>query len=130
MITTHLLFFFFDGASSVEAPPVVIPDKPDGGGAGAKLYQRKKKYPRKVIIGGEVIWVRSLAEEMRLLAEYAAEQQAKLEALQETDAPAEQVRVQRIRVTKASQRVTRRNEADEWIARLRQEDEEILLLLH
>ena len=89
-------------------------------------------YPRWVLIGDRRYRVQTPDEERRLLAQYLAEQQAKLEALQEQPAPSPKaVKSARIRIERVARRIEKVDtRADEWHARLRNEDEEILLLLH
>tara|TARA_R110000772_G_scaffold4094_6_gene14475 strand:+ start:120 stop:1286 length:1167 start_codon:yes stop_codon:yes gene_type:complete len=100
-----------------------------GAGGGSK---RRSKYPRRIIIDGQIYWVNSAAEERALLAKHQAKVEAEALTLAITDAPAKEVKAAKVRV----QRVQRRIEAvdnreDEWLARLIDEDDEILaIVLH
>ncbi len=90
-----------------------------GGGRG------RKKYPRRVLIGDRLFRVANAEEERRLLREYLASLKAKAERPQ-TEVARRKVLVKVRRTERRIESVDKR--ADEWLARLRAEDEEILLL--
>lgn len=115
--------YLYEGISAIPPAPVPVA-KPGGIGHG-----KKPKYPKRVSVNGKVYTVRSVAEERRLLEELAAqnrEQAAILKALgdevsakrAEKKAVAVQARVDTVAIAH-----------EQWLAKLRQDDEEILLLL-
>jgi len=116
--------FLYEGISAIPPAPPVPVAKPGGIGHG-----KKAKYPKRVSVNGKVYTVRSVAEERRLLEELAAqnrEQAASLKALgdevsakrAEKKAVAVQARVDTVAIAH-----------EQWLAKLRQDDEELLLLL-
>jgi len=117
--------FLYEGISAIPpAPPVPVTTK--AGGIG---HKKKSKYPKRVYVNGKVYTVRTVAEERRLLEELAAqnrEQAAILKALgdevsakrAEKKAVAVQARVDTVAIAH-----------EKWLAKLRQDDEELLLLL-
>lgn len=116
--------FLYEGISAIPPAPPVPVAKPGGIGHG-----KKSKYPKRVTVNGKVYTVRTVAEERRLLEEIAAqnrEQAAILKALgdevsakrAEKKAVAIQARVDTVAIAH-----------EQWLAKLRQDDEELLLLL-
>jgi hypothetical protein len=117
--------FMYEGISAVPpAPPVPVTTKPGGIGHG-----RKSKYPKRVTVNGKVYTVRSVAEERRLLEEMASQTREHATILKalgdevsakraEKKAVAVQARIDDVAVA-----------YEQWLAKLRQDDEEILLLL-
>lgn len=115
-------------ASGADAPAVVEPTTPDGGGRGAK---GRGRYPRRVIIGGRVYWVKNAEEERRLLADYIASLEAHKARLEERKAPETSVAKARVAIVRAERRLEKVDDREaRWHAKLKDEDEEILLLLH
>lgn len=103
---------------------------PDGGGRGAKS-RRKSKYPRRISIGDRLVWVKSAEEERELLAQYVAKLEAEKARLEAKNAPKRQIAQAKVAVVRARRRIERVDDWEAaWLERLRQEDEEILLLLH
>ena len=101
---------------------------PTGGGRGSK--KAKGKYPRKIVIDGVVYYVNSAAEERRLLAQHQAKVEADALMLAVSDAPETVVKKARVKVKRAAARLEAvdTREAD-WLQRLRDEDEEILMVV-
>ena len=113
-------------AGSGAAAPVVV-ETSTGGGIG----KRRSKYPRRVLIGGNLVWVRSASEERELIAQYIARLEAQAERLTEQQAPPAKVARARVAIVKAARRLEKVDDREaQWLARLQDEDEEILLLLH
>lgn len=85
--------------------------------------KRRKPYPRKVMVRGTVYTVRSWAEELSLLqaALDRAEYQDAVSVAPETAKPVEVIKRRLKRVESEHQR---------WLKRLREADEELLILLH
>jgi hypothetical protein len=104
-----------------EGDPVAPPASTTVAGGGRK--RKSRKYPRRAMVQGILYTVRSLEEEMALV-------QAMLDRAEYQDAvsveasAAEPVKVLRRRLKKVA------SEREKWLAKLRQADEEILLLLH
>jgi hypothetical protein len=98
---------------AVGAPP---------GGVGKK--RKYKGYPRRILIDGQLITVKSAREERELLAAWKARLEAAME--QATEAKEAQIRIVAKRVDNRIQAVEDR--ATAWRARLDAEDEELLTL--
>jgi len=116
--------FLYEGISAVPpAPPVPVTTKAGGIGHG-----KKQRYPKRVSVDGRIYVVKSVAEERELLEELAArarEQAAILKALGDKETAA--------RVEKKATIVQQRVDATAiayaaWMAKLLQDDEEILLI--
>lgn len=109
-----------DGVWREGAAPSV--DTPTTGGGSSKK-KKSRKYPRRVMVRGILATVRNLEEEMALV-------QAMLDRAEYQDAisaelsTAEPVKALKRRLKKVE------SEHQKWLAKLRQADEEILLLLH
>ena len=83
------------------------------------------------MIDGVVYWVCSPEEERQLLREYRERLEREALALALEDAPPAEVKRARVKVVRAQKRVEKVDDReDEWLERLRREDEEILLILH
>lgn len=105
--------FWYEGAVTPPATPT-----PVAGG-----FSKRKPYPRKVMVRGQVYTVRSWAEELSLLqaALDRAEYQDAASVSPETAKPVQAIRRRLKRVESAHQK---------WLKRLREADEELLILLH
>lgn len=113
--------FLYEGISAVPpAPPV--PERVPGG------IGKKRKYPKRVYVKGRIYAVASEAEEARILRELAeeAEAQAKILEYAGDRATAEKARKAQIRLKKRAEAAEELRQ--QWLAFLRMEDEEILLL--
>lgn len=104
---------------------VVVTTGPDILTRGGK--RRQRRYPRWVQIDGRRYRVFSLQEERDLLERIFAELRA-AEAKSETPIAQRQIRKRRLRLEKRIVQVD--DSQARWLARLRKEDEELLLLLH
>lgn len=102
-----------------------------GGGRGAKgRRKRKAKYPRRISIDGVLHLVKSYQEEQRLLAAYREKLEREALELALEDAPAKEVAKAKVKVVRAQRREEESEErADEWLSRLREDDEIILAAL-
>ncbi len=110
------------------------PAKKRLGGGKFKGKRGRDRYPRRVFIEGKSYWVKNADEERALLAAYQARLEAekeKLETVAPTPVVAEKVRKAAIKIARVERRIekTATREA-EWLERLRQEDDEILLMVH
>ena len=111
-------------------PEPEAPTAPDGGGRGAKQYA-KRKYPRKVVIDGRAYTVQSAAEERELLRAYRDRLEADALRLALEEAPKRAVAQAKVRVIRAQRRLDEVDDReDAWMRRLRDEDEELLIILH
>ncbi len=107
----------------------VAPTKRTGGSPSKQ--RRARRYPRRVSIDGRLVWVRSAEEERALLEQYRARLEAEAERLEAADAPAQTVARAKVRVIRVERRIAKvDNREAEWLARLQEEDEELLLVLH
>lgn len=116
----------FAGSGSTTPTPEVTVTRA-GGGSGAK----RKKYPRRVFVDGQVVVVRNADEERGLLRAMAdrASDQAAIAAALESPEIAKTARAKAVKLIKRIEAVDDREAA--WLQRLRDEDEEILtILLH
>lgn len=105
------------------------PTAPPGGGRGAK--GGACRYPRRVLIDGVVHWVKSAAEERRLLEAYRARLEREALTLALEEAPKAKVAKARMKVVRAQRRVESVDtREEEWLDRLREEDEIILCTIH
>jgi len=115
--------FLYEGISAIPPAPPVPVAKPGGIGHG-----KKQRYPKRVSVDGRIYVVKSVAEERELLEEIAAKTRAQaaiLKALGDKETAA--------RVEKKATIVQRRVDATAiayaaWMAKLLQDDEEILLI--
>lgn len=100
-----------------------------GGGRGAK---RRNKYPRRIMVDGEMFTVRSAAEERQILAMHLADVEAQALQLVQDEAPEREIAKARVKVIRAVRRLEETDDREaQWLDRLRREDEEILaVLLH
>lgn len=115
--------------SEVQAGEVAS-TKPDGA-PGKRGKGGKRKYPRRIVIEGRVYTVKSAEEERELLRQWQERVEAEALRLALEGAPKQTVAKARVKVVRAQRRVEEAdNRESEWIARLMDEDEEILLLLH
>lgn len=106
---------------------VVVTEESTTTGGGKK--RKRTKYPRRVMLGGFLYWVNSPEEERQLLAAMAerAREQAKIaEALGDKELGTT-IRKRAIRVEKRIEAVDTRE--SDWISRLLEEDEELLVML-
>ena len=103
---------------------------PAGGGKG--YGRRRSRYPRRVYIEGRLYVVQNAEEERRLLREWQERVEAEALALALEDAPKAEIAKARVKVVRAARRLEQVDDReDDWISRLRREDEEILaVLLH
>lgn len=103
--------------------------RPDG--APGKGGKRKSKYPRRVYIEGQLYTVKSAEEERELLRQWQERVEAEALRLALEGAPKQTIARAKVKVVRAARRVEEvDNREAEWIARLMDEDEEILILLH
>ena len=101
-----------------------------GAGSGAKQYA-KRKYPRKVVIDGRAYTVQSAAEERELLRAYRDRLEADALRLALEESPKRAVAQAKVRVIRAQRRLEEVDDReDAWMRRLRDEDEELLIILH
>ena len=107
------------GFAGLRAPAAAI-----GGGK-----KRRSKYPRRVYINGKAHWVRNADEERELLRAHIATLEARVERETVAKGPSKAKPTLRVlrRYQKRLEAVDQR--ADDWLAHLRAEDEEILILL-
>lgn len=111
--------------SGADAPVVETPAATTGGGKS----RRRSRYPRKVVVDGVVHVVNSPEEERRLLQalfERAQDAAQVAEGLGDTQL-AQQIQKRAVRIRKRVEAVDNREQ--EWLQRLMDEDEEILVLL-
>ena len=104
-------------------PGAVPPPATPTTGGGSSKKKKGRKYPRKVMVRGALYTVRNLEEELQLLqaALDRAEYQDAISVQVETAKPVQSIR-RRIKKVES--------ERQKWLAKLRQADEEIILLLH
>ena len=117
--------FILWGVTPLEA---TVAEDTTGGGSSREKTKRRSRYPRRVVIDGAVYWVNNADEERRLLqamAERAREQAQIAEALGDTEL-AETVRRKSVRIQRRVRKADDREA--EWLARLRDEDDELLIL--
>ena len=133
-ITATVAATALTGAAETVATPtftvsyVAAVEERPGGGRGSK--KAKSKYPRRVVIDGVIYWVNSAAEERALLAKYQAKVEADALMLAVSDAPEEAVKRAKVRVKRAQARIEAVDtREDEWLQRLRDEDEDILMVV-
>lgn len=98
--------------------------------AGGKGKRKKYKgYPRRIVIDGQTYWVKTAEEERLLLDAYRASLEVQLEAAQVVE-DTEKARRIRVRVKQVTRRIEQVKErADDWAQQLRDEDEELILML-
>ena len=93
--------------------------------------RRRGRYPRRVVIDGVTYWANSAAHERQLLEAHRSKVEADALVLAITNAPADVVAKAKVKVKRAAARVAQVDtREDEWMQRLRDEDDEILLVLH
>lgn len=107
-----------DGVWREGDPPAPVATTTSGGG-------KSKRYPRRVMLRGRLYTVRNPREERELL-QAALDRAKTLAAIAEPQEAAEAKRTA-LRFAKRAKAVER--EESQWLARLRQIDEELLLLL-
>lgn len=108
-----------------EGAPAVVDSVTTGGGK----KRRRSKYPRRVMIDGVLHTVRNAEEERRLLQAIVERSQdaAKTAQALGDEQLAKQSSKSAVRISKRVAKVDSRE--DEWIRRLYEEDEELLLLI-
>lgn len=127
------LLYLYSGITLTEQQPEPEVDAPPpGGGKGAKKYRKPGgKWPRRVSIDGQVYTVRNpqeLQDLLELLLERKREELAALEAQEATPEP--QARKVRVVIRRTEQRLeAAQDEAEQWMARLREYDNELIALL-
>ena len=117
----HLLFRLANGTT---VPPVVETEVKGGG-----KKRHRSKYPRRVMIDGVLHWVRNAEEERQLLQAMAdrAKDAAKVAEALGDEKLAKQARKKAVKIARRREAVDTRE--DDWLARLLDEDEEILMVL-
>jgi len=123
------------GDFSGKVETVIAPTTPTvgaggGAGGGAKKHARRRKgYPRRVMIDGKLYLVANAEEERALLRQWRdrVEREAMMLALE--GAPQKKIAKAKVRVVRAEKRLEEASSReDDWIAKLREEDEEILMI--
>lgn len=110
---------FAAGAVTAE---VVTPDA----GAGSSKRKRQRKYPRWVVIEGQRFRVNSPEEERALLQAMLERAQTQAEA-----APPAQAKVATRKAIRIAKRLETVDDSEAmWLQRLREMDEELLILVH
>ena len=106
--------------------PPVVEETQDAGG----IPKRRSRYPRKVVIDGVVYSVKSPEDERELLQTIAEKASVGAKILKGLGDEETAKRAQRkaIRIEKRVKKVDNRAEA--WLQALRDEDEEILMVIH
>lgn len=109
------VFFLLRMGDGVYVPPPPATTSTGGG-------RKRRKYPRKAMIRGVLYHVQSLDEEYRLLQ--ALLDRAEYQDAVSTEAvTAEPVKVLKRRIKRVA------SEREKWLAKLRADDEELLILL-
>ena len=100
--------------------------------AGGRRRKGRGRYPRRIYIDGRIYVAQNAEEERRLLTEWRNRVEAEAIELALEEAPKAEIARARVKVVRAARRLEQVDDReDEWISRLRREDEEILaVLLH
>ena len=111
----------FDGKTPQEPPPEPVPTKKRAAGG-------RSRYPRRVYVGGRQYWVQNAEEERRLLLKHQRELERKADDATSQPAAQAAARSAAVKISRRVEAVDTREQ--DWLARLRDEDDEILLVLH